>query len=180
MHLVTWPHTCEYYHLHLNTVMNSFLKNCYVMLLRNSVSKPKIISNLLSLSLSLWSCLYAGPSFPSAECSTFPLHSGLFSSTKVEKSREWRHPAKTQKLLQSTRMLENSPNPWSVCLWLHSRQYGCGGGFHLVVGGLSLQTFCGGQLLKWCWINIVDSCNNCFWQYGTLIFSEHQNKYPNS
>ena len=158
MHLVTWPHTCEYYHLHLNTVMNSFLKNCNFMVLRNSVSKPKIISNLLSLSLSLWSCLYAGPSFPSAECSTFPLHSGLFSSMKVEKSRDIRPKPKS---CCSQRMLENSPNPWSVCLWLHSRQYGCGGGFQLFVGGLSLQTFCGGQLLK------------CYWVHSTAMLNQH-------
>ena len=102
MHLIR-PHTCEYYHLHLNIVMNSFLKTCNFMVLRNSVLKPEIISKLLSL--------WANPDCMLAPA--FLVRNVVLSLCTVGYSakRKWKSLEKSgpnPKVGSSRRMLENS------------------------------------------------------------------------
>ena len=53
MHLVTWPHTCEYYHLNLNTVMNSFLNKAVTLWCSETQFENPKLFQICSLSLFL-------------------------------------------------------------------------------------------------------------------------------
>ena len=99
-----------------------------------------------ALSPSRWSCLYAGSSFPSTECITFPLHSGLFRQRKVENSREilpkpksWVQSTDAGKFAQP---LVSLPLTTLELIWLRRWLSTC-------CGGLFLQTVS----VKCCWVH---------------------------